>query len=340
MSIPTAAACRNLICGTASQLTPRRSRGAEVVDPGLLLTQPDPSTTWASQMQWTVDDLLHYGAAYWLVIARDGIATERNPRGLPVRARRLDPREVEVVLTNRLTDYQRVSHYMVNGTRVEPENVIRFDAGHEGVLKFGARTLQQSVELEMAAQRMASIDLPAGVLTNLGTELSPEEASELVAQFAAARQKNSIAFLQGVEFTTSQIDAHGMQLVEARGISATEVARLYNVPVSLVSASPTGNSSALLYANVSQNFAAFVKQSVAPLVLAIEQALSDDAVTPHGNRVTLDTQAYLRSDPQASVDFAATLVQTEIISPDEARSFLGLPPSGSPTSDDLTPGAV
>jgi HK97 family phage portal protein len=340
MSIPVAAACRNLICGTMAQLAPRRARGQEFVYGGTLLTQPDPSTTLEATVKWTTDDLIHYGRAYWLVIARDGIATERNPRGLPVRARRLDPRIVSPVLSDELTAYDRILRFDVAGQTVERDNIIVFHAGGDGVLAHGASTLQQAANLENAARRMATVDLPAGVLRNEGTELSPEEAADLVQSFTSARQRNSIAFLQGVSFETSQINARDLQLVEARAMAATAVAQLYGVPVAMVGVSPMGNSASLLYANVSQNYANFLKQSVAPIALAIEQALSLDTVTPHGQKVSFDTQSFLRSDPEASVHFVTELIAAGIITADEARSFLGVPAEGMPTSNNLTPGEI
>lgn len=339
MSIPTAANCVALVKNTVAQLPVGKSRGAERLSPGALLTKPDPSSTWAAQIERTAEDLLLHGRATWVILAWDGEATERNPRGFPVRARYVPAEQVTQHLSDDWGAYDRVTHYTVGATDLAPDRVIHFDAGHSGVLTYGAKSLRAAVELEAAAARFATVDLPVGVLKNEGAQLGPDEALALVETFTEARRRNSIAFLQGVEFETSPIDAAGLQLVEARATAAVEISRLFSVPVSMVSASPTGGASAMLYANLATQFAAFIRQAVAPVIIAIEAALSDDAVTAHGQAVTLDTQSFLRSDPTASMEFVTGLLAGEVISPDEARSFLGIPPSpGGPAN--LIPGVI
>lgn len=339
MSIPAVAACRNLIAGTIAQLGITRSRGGSSIEPGLLLTQPDPSSTWAATIERTVDDLLFYGSAAWLVLARDGVSTQFNPGGLPVRARQIPVTAVTQLVSETVSDYDVVKGYEIMGQRVDRNDVIWFDAGNEGVLTYGARAIAQAYDIEAAARRMATVDIPAGVLQNAGHELGPDEAADIVASFQEARQNNSVAFLQNVTFDRVDINAHDLQLVEARAASATECARLFNVPVALIGASPTGNASALLYSNIAQNSAQFIQQAVGPLLSAIERTLTLESVTARGQRVHFDVGAYLRTDPQASVDYVTSLLAAGIVTVDEARSFLGIAPQGQ-TDPNITPGRV
>lgn len=339
MSLPVMAACRNLVCGTVGQLDVERRRGQSVVDPGPLLTRPDPDMTWPAQLERTVDDLAFYGRAYWLVLAFDGIGTERNPRGRPVRARHVPARYVEPIVNADLGAYTRIEGYRIGTTTVEPGGVIAFDAGHEGLLRYGARTITAAVALEEAARRFSSVELPAGTLENQGHELTKAEADEMVAGFQAARRGNGIAFLQGVKYSREQLNPADLQLVEARAQSATDLTRLWNVPVSMVSASPTGGGSAMLYANLSATQALLLNQAVAPYLRAIETALGDDGVTAGGQTVHFQTGQWLRSDPQAGAAYVTALKAAEIIDEAESRSFLGLPDTSSSPSS-ATPGRV
>lgn len=339
MSIPTVAACRNLIAGTVAQLVVGKFRGTEQLPPGQLLTQPDPSATWAATIEGTVEDLLLYGHAAWLILATDGIATRANPAGLPVRARRVPGDQVERVTSTRLSDYDLAEAYLIGGQRVEPHRVIWFEASHEGVLSYGAAAIRQALDIEAAARRLAAFDLPAGVLTNNGAELGPDEAAELVQAFTAARRSNSVAFLQGLDYATHPMNSHDLQLTEARALSATEIARLFGVPVSMIAASPSGNSSSLLYQNLSQQQALMVTSAVAPVLAVIEQTLSMETVTPRGQLVAFDVNAFLRSDPEAALAFVGALVAAQVIAPEEARSFLGIPPVGQ-TLDNNQPGVI
>jgi len=65
--------------------------------------------------------------------------------------------------------------------------------------------------------------------------------------------------------------------------------------------------------------------------------LSLPSVTPRGQRVAFDVQAYLRTDPQAAAQYALDLYAADLVSREEARGFLGIPAS---TETALEPGRV
>jgi HK97 family phage portal protein len=340
LSVPVALACRNLIASTVAQMTVQRYRDLEELPAGALLSQPDPSSTWSATISRTVEDLLLFGQAAWIVLATDGVATDTNPRGLPVRARYVPFEEVEVLYSDNLASYQIVEGYLVNGHRVELADLIHFDAGHDGVLAYGARTLATAIEVEEAARRFSTVELPAGVLYAEGHELGPEEAAELVEAFTQARQSRSVALLQHARYERVQLSPDELALGDMKANSDREIARLFGVPVAMVAASPSGNSgSTLTYANITSNTTALVQTAVAPVIAALEQTLSLPSVTPRGQRVKFDVAAWLRSDPSSSMDYAIQLSMAGILSQEEARSFLGLGPAGT-TTPSLTPGKV
>jgi Phage portal protein len=329
MSIPTVAACRNLICGTVSQLDVRRTRGSQELEPGSLLTRPDPDSTWAATVAATVDDLLFHGRAYWIVLAYDGQASERNPRGMPVRARYLPAASVTERETDDYAAYTRLEGYEVGGSKLPADALIAFRMGREGILTYGATTLLAVYQLEAAARRLSAVELPAGVLKNTGHEVSPADAAEIVRNFQAARQTAGIAFLQGFEYSRESLAPADLQLIEARAIGATECARLFGVPVALVGASPTGNASAMLYANLGATQASLLTSAVAPLLRVIEATLSGPAVTPQGQTVTFNAGQWLRADPTTAADYAVKLLEAGILSLEEARSYLGVGPAAA-----------
>jgi len=340
LSIPTVLACRNLIVGAAVQMGIYGYRGSERLEPGPLLTQPDPDTTWPATLSGTLDDLLFYGRAYWRVLAFDGAGSELHPRGFPIRARWIPHGEVTPKVIADSGSYSILEGYIVAGEPelVPPDEMIRFDSPAPGVLTVGYRTLSAALAIEAAARRFADVELPAGVLQNEGTELGPDEASELIAEFQTARQTNALAFLQGITYERTDVSAADLQLIEARALAATECCRLFNVPVALASASPSGNASALLYQNLSTQLAAFISSAVATHLKTVEATLSLPAVTPRGQSVAFDVQAFLRSDPEAASAYARDLYAADLVTREEARAFLGIP-STSETSD-LTPGRV
>jgi len=330
LSIPSVVACRNLIVGTVVQLGIYRYRGGDRLDPGWLLSKPDPSTTLPATLGGTIDDLAFYGRAYWRVLDRD-------PEGYPVRARWTPVADVTPQTQSSGGSYSIVTGYQVAGVgEVAVGDLVRFDSPLPGVLDVGGRTLAAALELEDAARRFSSVTLPAGTLKNTGQELSPDEARATVEDFEAQRRMYGLAFLQGYEYKREDLSAADLQLVEARANVATDVSRLFNVPVAMIGASPSGNASALLYSNLSQQEALTLIHAVGPHLRTVEATLSD--ALPRGQSVAFDVQTFLRSDPQAAADYVIALLDAGIVTAAEARSMLGIP--SAPAAADLTPGKV
>ena len=157
----------------------------------------------------------------------------------------------------------------------------------------GAPIILAGLTLLAAADRFANVPLPAGVLTNTGQEIGPDDAAAIVQDFDAARETGSTAFLQSMTYERTQLNAADLQLVESVAAMDTRLARLMNVPVSMVAASPTGSAHAQLYANVPQNLTQAVQQAVAPYLVCIEDAITFQA-TPRGQNVVFDTGDWLR----------------------------------------------
>lgn len=332
MSIPSVAACRNLVVGTVVQLGVYRYRGGERLEPDYLTTKPDPSTTLPATVAGTVDDLLFRGRAFWRVLDRDS-------EGFPRRARWTPVDDVMIESKSSGGAWSTLTGYRIAGIRdvVPPEDVIRFDSGIPGVLDTGSRTLAAALELEDAARRLSTVELPAGVITNTGERLGPDELDEVLAGFREKRKTSGVAILQDATYQRENISPAELQLIEARANVATDVARMFNVPVAMISASPSGNASALLYSNLAQQLAVFVSNAVAPHLRTVESTLSD--VYPRGQSVAFDVQTFLRSDPAAQADYAISLLAAGIIDQTEARSLLGIPTVPGPNAD-LTPGRI
>ena len=332
LSIPSVAACRNLVVGTVVQLKVFRYRAGERLEPDYLTSKPDPSTSIAQTLGGTVDDLLFYGRAYWRVLDRDAEGTVRRARWTPVA-------DVVPDASSTGGSYSELRGYRIAGVEdvVEPADVIRFDSPVPGVLDIGGRTLAAAIELEDAARRLSGVELPAGVLKNEGAELSPEEMQQEVANFEAMRREHGIAGLQGWSYQRENVSAADLQMIEARANVATDVARLFNVPVAMIGASPSGNASALLYSNLSQQEALQMLHAVGPHLRTVELTLSD--VYPRGQLVAFDRTPIILSDPQAAADYATGLLAAGVIDQTEARSLLGIPTTPAPTAD-LTPGKV
>jgi hypothetical protein len=299
-----------LIKSIAAQLSVDRLRGDEKLDPGTLLTAPDPDTTWPAMIGWTVDDLIFYGQAAWYVLRRD---TE----GQPTRARRLPPGSWAVRLSSDYGRLSRIEDISVGGQSVAVDDVIRIATPGNGILYDGAAIVLAALTLQNSADRFANIPLPAGVLTNTGQEIGPDDAAQIVTDFDLARENGATAFLQSMTYERTQLAAADLQLVESVAAMDTRLARLLNVPVSMVAASPTGSAHAQLYANVPQNLTQLVQQAVAPYLVCIEDAITYQA-TPRGQNVVFNTSDWLR------------FAQVSMVLPQSGAGAPPLTPEGAP----------
>ena len=179
---------------------------------------------------------------------------------------------------------------------------------------------------------------PPACSRNEGGEHLSQEAREIVADFQTSRRDPGIAFLQGVSYSRENLSPADLQLIEARANVATDVARLFNVPVAMIGASPSGNASALLYSNLSQQLAMLVSSAVAPHLRTIEATLSD--AYPRGTSVAFDVQTFLRSDPQAAADYVIALLGAGLVDVAEGAVHARHPDRRRRPSADLTPGRV
>jgi len=332
LTIPAVAACRDLVVGTAIACRPYRYRGDERLEPEWLLSRPDPSMTWAATLAGTIDELLFYGRAYWRVLDRDSEGFIRRARWTPFR-------DVTPETRSSGGSYSVLVGYRIAGLEgvVAPSDVVRFDGVQASVLETGARTLAIALELEGAARRFAAVELPAGVITNTGTELGEDEAETFLARFAERRRQYGLAFLQGLEYERADLSPADLGLLDARYHVVTEVARLFGVPVSEIDGSVSGHTGSMTYGNLTQRRAALIGSAVAPHLAVVEQTLTD--VVPRGQAVAFDVQAFIRSDPAAAADYVVALLEAGLIDKVEARSMLGIPSSSSGPPD-LTPGRV
>lgn len=293
MSLSVVANARNVIVGIASQLSVDRWRGdpgdagSVELDPGTILTQPDPDQTWPETIGHTVDQLIFYGECYWLVLRRDS-------EGFPSRARALPYGAVAPRLDLDWSKFSRVIEYSISGVSIPPPDIIRFSMPGLGVLRDSAALLVDSLTLAAAATRYTTVALPAGVLYNEGQEVGPKDAQEIVDGFDAARLEGKTAFLQSMRYERTQLQAADLQLVEALAVMDTRLARAMNVPVSIVGASPTGGAHAQLYANVVAALTQVVQQAIAPYLRVIEETFTGQSVTPRGQIVRFDTADWLR----------------------------------------------
>ena len=295
MSVPTVSRARNMICATIGSLplvslavgwdAAAGRRTATPIPPLPWFDRPDPTKTRNHILAWTADDLMFWGRAWWRVSAR--YAT-----GFPAAFHRLPFEEVRVDQDGTLT--WRPPGWGDTAVVIPDEDLVEFLAPVEGLLAYGWRALSIAVKLDASAERYATTETPSGWLKQTGGEPLDETALDAIARhWHDQRMKNQTAALNEVtDYVESSMDPARLQLVEGRQHQSAELARLANVPAFLVGA-PSGDG--LTYTNAQDSRALLLDYGAMPYVNCLEQTLSGPNVTPAGQAVALDLNAWLRS---------------------------------------------
>lgn len=294
MSLPTVARSRNLICSTVSALpltlwtidTSRQPVVEQQVPQYSWMDRPDPDRTRQWLLAWTVDDLFFSEVAHWRI-------TRRYAQGrFPAAFQRIAPGDLQESADG---SYTYTDPDTGKREQVDAGDIVEFLSPIEGLLTNGWRAVSIALQLDDAADRFAGTEIPAGVLEEQDSseDLTDDELAELAATFNASRRMNTTAATnKHVRYRETPVDASKMQLVEGRTYQALELSRLGNVPAYLVGA-PAGTG--MTYQNGQQARQDLVDFAAGAYIGCIEQTLSGPNVTPRGNVVRLDLNAWLRN---------------------------------------------
>ena len=323
LQVPSVMRCRNLICGVISSIDLelyKKSTGVELESP-LWLDQPDIRQPRSVTIAYTVDSLLFYGTAYWRVTSL--YADDGRPSGFEwVSNSRV------TVTTNQYGD--QVDYYSINGERAPMSGIgslVTFQSLLPGVLEVGGRTIQAALDICKAAAISAATPMATTVIKNTGADLPEAQISGLLAAWKAARASRSTAYLTStLEAQNIGFSPKDMMYNEASQYLATEIARLMNVPAYYISADMNNS---MTYQNILDGRKEFVAYSLQPFISAIENRLSMDDITAHGNvvRFAID-ETFLRADTAARLDAIEKMLNLGLIDLQQAQSMEQLSPMG------------
>jgi HK97 family phage portal protein len=323
LQVPAVARCRNLIAGVISSIDLelyKKSTGAKMESP-LWLDQFDMRQPRSVTMAYLIDSLLFYGVAY--LKCSSVYQDDLRPSGFEWVS------NTRVTVTTDETG-ENVQYYSINGVRAPMSGIgslITFQSLLPGVLETGGRTIQAALDLEKAASVAAATPMATGFIKNSGADLPEAQISGLLAAWKSARASRSTAYLTStLDYQTVGFSPKDMMYNEASQYLATQIARLMNVPAYYISADMNNS---MTYQNILDGRKEFVAYSLQPFISAIENRLSMDDITAHGNvvRFALD-ETFLRADTQARLDAIEKMLNLGLIDLEQAQSMEQLSPSG------------
>jgi len=328
LQVASVSRCRNLICGVISSIDLElynKKTGKELESP-IWLEQPDIRQPRSVTIAYTVDALLFYGTAYWRVTSL--YADDGRPSGF------------EFIQNNRVTIKTNkygteVDQYLINGQPVPMSgigSIVTFQSLLPAVLETGSRTIQSALDIQKAAAVSLATPVATMILKNTGADLPEAQIQGLLAAWRSARASRSVAYLTStLEAQNIGFSPKEMAYAEASQYLATEVARLMNVPAYYISADMNNS---MTYQNILDGRKEFVAYSLQPFISAIENRLSMDDITRHGNIVKFAIdETFLRADTMTRLATIEKMLQLGLITTEQAIKDEQLAPNMEDIND-------
>ena len=308
--------CVALISDQIGAMPMHVERNGERIPTPTLLRIPEPDRTYSEFMSAVVVSMLVNGNAYILLGARDSL-------GFPQAMVLLDPQAIQVTVV----DGQPV--YRTSRGVIPFEDVLHIRnftlPGHVvglGPLDYNRQAIAQSIAGDQYASGMFTTgSVPDGVLMS-DNELTSDQAVELKQAWIAGnggRQRGPAVLSGGVKYQPLEFSSVDMELLDSRRYNALQVCTLFGVNPHLVGV-PTTDSKT--YSNVQQDSQFFVRFTLRPLAVKIEQGLS--TLLPRGQRAQFNMDALLRAATLERYQAHEIALRAGFMTVDEVRALEGM----------------
>jgi HK97 family phage portal protein len=198
----------------------------------------------------------------------------------------------------------------------------------KSLIEIAAATLKKHLHAEVYQRRFYENDATPGGLVTTEQPLSQQQRQELTEAWSSRHQgpgnAGRIAVLgRGASFQSIGIAPRDAQLVEMAKFTVQEIARIFNVPVSLL-----GDPDAPAGIDMEQEMRRFLQVSLSPWMNAITQALElDRDLFPAGSplEVEFESDEFVKADLAARSAFYTSARQAGWLSNNDIRRMEDLP---------------
>lgn len=318
--VPAVKRARDLIAGGLGQLPLNLHALSGKVEPWALFEQPEegraPSITWTD----VVDDMLFQPGPRGKGIARLQV-THYGWHGKPAQVKRMCPGQ-----HSKGNGGWWVNRDGKPAEWVPNAHVIEIESPNDALLKAGARAIRVLARLEVGALNAVDGVPPMDFFTTEG-DVEPfeddAEAQEFLDAWMAARQARATAKIPaGLKYNTNTFSPQQLQLIEAREMAITEIARLTGVDSEELGVATTSRT----YFNAQDRRRGRIDFTLGPYRTAVEGRLSMPDITPRGYVVRFDAAEFERADDLTTAQTDQTLITAGVMTVDEVRARRGLEP--------------
>lgn len=330
LQVASVSRCRNLIAGVISGIDLalyKKSTGEKLGSP-IWLEQPDVRQPRSVTIAATVDSLIFYGQAFWVV--ESVYADDGRPSGF------------QWVANNRVTYTTnqfgtQIKDYFLDGNLV-PEggigSLVTFQGLTPGVLDTASTTIRAAYDIQRAAAVSAQTPMATSVLKNSGADLPEAQVQGLLAAWKQSRASRSTAYLTStLSVENIGFSPKDMMYNEASQYLATEIARAMNVPAYYISADMNNS---MTYQNIIDGRREFMAYSLQPYICAIEDRLSMNDITNSQNQVRFAVDdSFLRADAKERLEIIEKMLSLDLIDVNQARQMEQLTPLGDASATNV-----
>lgn len=241
-------------------------------------------------------------------------------------------------------------HYYINGKFVlyKPEEIIHIKYSNVDDTYYGAPPLAsandiltfEDYRIQFANQFFKNGAVPVGLLETeavLGDSLLRKLRGEWSAIHGGISNAHKVAILQGgLKYKSLTSPLKDLELGNLKRLSKEDIQMIFKVPDSILgSMDGTGGKEG------KDSLTMFWRNSMIPHVQRIESALNrglKKVLFKDGKqlfRFNLKAVAALSDDKESTASYLSTLLSGSVMTPNEARAVVGLPPSTDPNADKL-----
>ena len=316
--VSTVYACARLHADTISTLpvdTYRKRAGINSeIDPPRWIVRPNPDQRWTEWLDAVVMSCMYHGEAFgFLALGADmypdsitlldpGTVTPL-PDGDWKVGREVVPRELIWQVKTVPSPDPRCGLSPISLARVSIGVAL---AGREYVRQFFDEGAHPSVEVVS--------DIP---------ELNQTQADEIAANVTAAMSNTRAPWIHGSGLTskTWQLSPADADFLNVMGATDLDVCRFMGVRQPELIGVPVQGGSSITYANTEQRGTSFQQFTIGPFIRRLEEALSDNQLTPAGQYVKLNPALFLRGDQLTQAKIEDMALRAGSMSPDEVREL-------------------
>ena len=282
--------------------------------------QPDVDQTRSGHYGAVLVSLLIWGNSYTRVF--------RNNKGEVVNLVVLNPQKMEVT---RSAIGKKLYHYEGEPSALTSEEIVHLtDLLEPGEVKGISRVerLREALGLGIALQDFAATFFGQGVTGSLVAEvpgnLTPDQARQLSDSMSNRhggwRKSGRVPVLTGgATIKDISIQNDQSQFIESRRFFVEEVARLFNIPLSMMDV--PGSTS---YASVEQNAIQFVTHTLRPFIEKLEWSYS--RLLPEQAFLKFNVDGLLRGDFNSRISAYSTGLQSGFMSINDVRRIEDMTP--------------